>query len=323
MSKMEIEELRQQVNSWLDTMMDIYQEILEDWETHEYVKPFPDAEVSFKCNDCGKCCNFKVHDVWVYPSDMVNWLDKLSEENHVSVFLTAIFPKQDMDDIHGYGLPSQKELHEVFSQILVKEKKNREIVQTIRAILKILRNLNPSFDETSDYCIYYNHHPHKGAGHCSIYDHRPIQCRSFPNDYPAFTQITIPDNKEEEDPNDLPVCPEETYTNGDPKEGVITTAAQRESVTIEKANYRTSSIISLWAVESEEWRFILDVDIFDLLLEYFHTDLVNFHRKSQMVTVQRGNKEQKEKFVAGKRPTKKKSSQRSRKKKHKGTNPPK
>lgn len=314
MSKMEIEELRQQVNSWLETMMDIYREILEDWETHEYVKPFPNAKITFQCNDCGKCCNFREHDVWVYPSDMVNWLDNLTDEKYVPLFLTAIFPKHDLDDIQGYGLPSQKELQEAFSQILVKEKKNQDIVQTIRAILKIIRGLNPSFDKTSDYCIYYNHHPKTGSGHCSIYSHRPIQCRSFPFDYPNFTQIKMPESEDEDDPKDLPICPEETYKNGNPKDGVITTPEQRDTVTIEKANYRTSSVLSLWAQESEEWRYILDIDIFDLLLEYFHADLVNFHRKSKMVSVQRGNKEHKVKLVAGKRPTRKKPTQKARKK---------
>jgi len=69
------------------------------------------------------------------------WLDNLTEEKFVPIFLTAIFPKLDMDDIQGYGLPSQKELQDAFSQILVKEKKNKEIVQTIQAILKIIREL--------------------------------------------------------------------------------------------------------------------------------------------------------------------------------------
>ncbi|WP_371805719.1 YkgJ family cysteine cluster protein [Candidatus Lokiarchaeum ossiferum] len=304
MSSSENEEIRDYFNGWLDAMMAVYGEVLEEWEENNYVQPFPDAQVTFKCNDCGKCCNFEQHDVWVYPSDMVKWLNEYETEKWIPLYLCALLPVQDLDGITGLGLPSQKNLTDQYREIM-KKMKDKTIVQTLQAILDQLKVLNPSFDEKSDFCVYYNTNPKQGTGHCSIYEHRPIQCRSYPYDFPQFTKFVIPGQTEEIDLEDLPRCPPKTYTHGDPKRGVLTNADQRENVTFEKANYRTSSIIHDWAEESLDWKGLVEEDIGDIILEIFHKGILNLWRKSKVFPKPGGsNKGAGKRYVAGKRPQK-------------------
>ena len=41
-------DLRDFFNGWLDALMTIYGEVLEEWEKNDYVQPFPGAQVTFK-----------------------------------------------------------------------------------------------------------------------------------------------------------------------------------------------------------------------------------------------------------------------------------
>ena len=321
MNEMDSEEIREYFNSWLDAMMSVYGEVLEEWESNQYVQPYPDAQVTFKCNDCGKCCKFEQHDVWVYPSDIVKWLKDYEAKKWIPLILSALLPVQDLDKITGLGLPSQKNLTMQYKEIMKKNKDNT-IHQTLQAILDQLKVLNPSYDENSEYCIYYNLNPDKGRGHCSIYEHRPIQCRSYPFDYPQFTKFVIPDNPEKINLADLPQCPPETYTHGNPSQGVLTNDEQRENVTFEKANYRTSSIVHQWAKESADWKELVEEEIGDIILEIFHDGVLNLWRKSKVISKPgREATGEVKRYVAGKRPQKrtpyrgkKKSKKKSQKK---------
>jgi hypothetical protein len=118
------------------------------------------------------------------------------------------------------------------------------------------------------------------------------------------------------------MCPTITFTHGDPKLGVKTTEEQRNWVLLEKANYRTSTVIKQWAEEADDWREWAEeaADITDLLLELFQNDIFFLTRKQKLVPqkknidkrqnrqkyAQKGKKldhrKQSKKFVAGRRP---------------------
>lgn len=296
------DELTEFFNAWLDSNMEVFGEILQEWEDNEYVKEYPDVDTKFRCNDCGKCCKFSDHSVWVYPYDMVKWLQKIDELKWVPLFLSALFPVEDLDDITGYGLPSQKEITSNYRIMMKENKKDPTIPRTLNAILQNLKQINPSFDENSDYCIYYNHHPSQNSGHCTIYEDRPIQCRVYPNDFPQFSKIEIPGITAKEDLNELPMCPQETYT-GDPRLGVKITEDELEDIVIEKANYKTTSVIHDWSLEAPDWKEITDADICDILLQLFHNDIIYLSREKREVA---GKDDKPKTFVAGKRPQKKK-----------------
>jgi Fe-S-cluster containining protein len=269
MSKEKNIELEDYINTWLDQMMEVYGVILEEWEEYDVVKPVPGAHVEFNCNDCGKCCEFKNHWVWVYPSDIVKWLQNLNSNKIIPILLGILFPVQDYDDVIGYGLPSQNTIYEKFNQFIKIHKGSKQFV--LRAILKILSQLNPTFNKNSDFCIFYNS---KSAQHCLIYDFRPIQCQVFPLDYPQFTSIEIPENLKdkygtyEDDLEDLPMCPIETY-NGDPLKGVMVSEDERDLVAMEKANYLTSYV-------TKDWQ---DTDISEILIEIFSKEILNLVEK--------------------------------------------
>lgn len=304
-------EISEMINSWLDANMEVFGEILEEWEENNYVQPFLDSKVNFQCNDCGKCCNFHDHWVWVYPYDMVRWLQKIDEEEKIPLFLSALFPVEDLDGISGYGLPSQREISERYDEMIRQNKKNPLVQKTLRAILSYLRKINPQFNPKSEFCIYYSPNLSGKSGHCLIYPYRPIQCRSYPYDYPQFTKFVIPGLEEKENTQDSPMCPEETYIGGSSINGVQISEEQLENVIIEKANYKTSAVIYDWSQESEEWNQIKETDLCDLLLQYFHKDILVLSREKRFFQDDSQEKNQKKKdanktYIAGKRPIRKK-----------------
>ena len=272
MSKEKNIELEDYINSWLDQMMEVYGGILEEWEEYDIVKPVPGAHVEFNCNNCGKCCEFREHWVWVYPSDMVKWLQNLNSEKIIPLLLGTLFPVQDHDDVIGYGLPSQKTIYEKFNQFIKIHKGSKRKQLVLRSILKIIAQFNPTFNKNSDYCIFYNSNSDQ---HCLIYDFRPIQCQVFPLDYPQFTSIEIPDNLKdkygtyEDDIEELPMCPKETYTNGDPLKGVMVSEDERDLVAMEKSNYLTSYVT----------KDLQDTDISEILIEIFSNEILNLVEK--------------------------------------------
>ncbi|MHA1602764.1 MAG: YkgJ family cysteine cluster protein, partial [Promethearchaeota archaeon] len=249
-------------------------------------------------------CDFSNHDIWVYPYDMVQWLKELDNKKYIPLFLSALIPVKDMDDIEGVGLPSQKELMEVYDDVLKENTANKDIVNTLKKIKKHLKIINPNFNSESNYCIYYNPNPKKGSGHCCIYEERPIQCRSFPYDYPAFTKIEVPDIQESEDIHDLPMCPEDVYSEGSPEDLVKVSDNHLDEVLLEKSNYRMSAVLKDWASENDDWKKLMETDIIDLFLEMFHKEILQFDRDSQESEGKR--------FVGGKRPNKRDLDQRNR-----------
>ena len=266
MSKENYIELEDYLNSWLDQMMEVYGGILNEWEEYDVVKPVPGAHVEFKLNNQGAIGEFINHWVWVYPSDLVKWLQNLNSEKIIPLLLGTLFPVQDYDDVIGYGLPSQKAIYEKFNQFIKIHKKSKKKQLVLKGILKKLAQINPTFNKNSDYCIFYNANSH----HCLIYDFRPIQCQVFPLDYPQFTSIEIPENLKDkygtfkDDNEDLPMCPKETYTNGDPLKGIMVSEDERDLVAMEKINYLTSYV-------TKDWQ---DTDISEILIEIFSKEIL-------------------------------------------------
>jgi Fe-S-cluster containining protein len=292
------EALDEYVQEWLDTMLETYGEIFQDWNENNIVQPYPDAQTHFECNQCGKCCEFTDYWVWVYPSDILMWMKDLDNDKIVPLLLSILFPVEDLDGIQGFGLPSQKMIVEKFNEIVEKDPPSGVIRKTFKAIIDQLHIINPSFDNRSEFCIFYNS---RSPDHCSIYNHRPVQCKCYPFDYPNFTKIDIPEQLcdkygcNDDDEEDLPLCPEDSF-DGDLHNGVETTEEQRKIVTMEKANFLCSTVM----------QDMMEEDISDALLERYHEDVLNLERETLFVKKEHTNPEvqKKSKFIEGKRPDK-------------------
>ena len=269
------DELQEYLNGWLDAMMEVYGAVLEEWEENNVIQPKEGAHINFECNNCGKCCDFSDHWVWVYPSDIVQWLSKLNEEQIIPLLLGILLPVEDMDEAIGYGLPSQKILAEKFEE-LIRQQSSKTTKKTYQTILDQIHDLNPGFNKDSESCIFYNP---KNEKHCLIHDLRPIQCKTYPYDFAQFTSIKIPEaladkyGAYEDDLDLLPRCPSDAYS-GDPKQGVMINEEERDWVTQEKSNYLASFITQDWQEE----------DISDILLELFHKEIINLERKTKFVS---------------------------------------
>ena len=297
MSEEERIEAEEYLEYWLENMMEVYGDILDEWQSNEIVQERPDASVDFACNNCGKCCEFEDHYVWIYPSDLTVWLKNIDTIKIVPLLLGILFPVEDNDGFTGYAIPSQAEIKVRFQEA-IQATKEKTVKKTLNAILTHIKKINPGFKWDSNYCIFYN--KDKTDGHCTIWENRPLQCRVYPYDFVQFSKIEIPEafsekyGTLEEDINNLPLCPSETYS-GDPKKGIKFKAEDAGKIlldiTMEKANYLTSEVTQSWEVQ----------DISELLIELFHSQIINL-ANSYIIK----NKHDKNKrYVAGARPQKK------------------
>jgi len=290
--------LDEYIQEWLDINEETYAEIIKDWQEHNMIQPIENAKVEFKCNNCGKCCNFKDYWVWVYPPDLAKWIEKVNTDKIVPLLLGILFPVEDMDGATGYGLPSQKMIVEKFDEIIKVENPSNIIKRTLKAIIYQLHQLNPSFKDDSDYCIFYNS---ESSNHCSIYNYRPVQCKCYPLDFPQFSKIVIPPQLQDrygaydDNMDELPECTASAYKGGDPKQGVKISDEDRKIVMIEKSNYLTSMI-------TQE---LNEEDISEILIERYHKQILNMDRDSIVVENQpkkHTTETTQARFIAGKRP---------------------
>ena len=145
-----------------------------------------------------------------HDQNIYTWLKKVDNEKIIPLLLSILFPVEDMDGIQGFGLPSQKMIVEKFNEIIEKDPPSGIIRKTFKAIINELHKINPNFDNRSEFCIFYNS---RSVDHCSIYDHRPVQCKCYPYDYPTFSKIEIPPQLcdqygcQDDDEKELPLCP--------------------------------------------------------------------------------------------------------------------
>jgi Fe-S-cluster containining protein len=309
--ELEPEDLEEVLQGWIDTMMEVYEDIYHEWQSNNIVQPkvIPPEGINFHCTNCGNCCRFDDHWVWVYPSDIKNWMGLLRKEKIAPLLLGILFPVQDNENCIGYGLPSQQIITEKFTEIIKGEKPNSPVRQTLQAILKQLQKVNPSFNKDSEYCIFYN--SQKPDGHCLIHHNRPIQCRVYPYDFPQFTKMVIPESLSkkygafEDDMDDLPECTKDAFS-GDPKLGVQTTASERDWVLHEKANYLMSEVTQ----EMQD----PDLDISELLMELYHPLILTMDR--EQIHREGDKKEKPIQYVAGKRPQRPNPHQKPQKSPH-------
>lgn len=264
-----LKQLKIYFNDWIDAMMKRYNGILEEWKYYKVIQAIPNPQAHFTCNDCGKCCLFEQQWCWIYPADLVGWLQELDKKDYVSLLLGVIFPAEDIKGIRGYAFPSQKAVTEEFTELIQKKSTPRAIQRTLEMILIQLKKLNWGFSEESEYCAFYNPNSEK---HCSIYFHRPIQCRAYPFDSSQFIRFVIPPalrkkyQIQEINQKNFPFCPSTVFT-GDPEKGVFLSEEDHDWVVIEKVNYVTS-IISQDVQRS---------DISEMLLDLYHEKILKIN----------------------------------------------
>jgi len=215
--------------------------IRNEWTNREIIKPLENPEAQFKCTDCGNCCSFEDQFCWVYPSDLREWEKQVTQDEFVHLLFGTIFELLDNQGMKGLGLPSQRAIGDIFSSFFEDPLVQEDYKQVCRSILAILKKINTNFNESSNYCIFYDP---KASKHCLIYPYRPLQCRTYPFDASWFVRIQIPQDLEKkypliEDVDAVPFCPPNAYVN-DPRKGVIITEKERDLVLQEKVDHFTS-----------------------------------------------------------------------------------
>ncbi|MHA1820183.1 MAG: hypothetical protein ACTSVC_06905, partial [Promethearchaeota archaeon] len=180
------EDVMEELQEWLDLNSEIFNDILEEWQKHEIIKPHQNATQEFKCNHCGSCCYLDDYWVYCYASDIISWME--SDEQRYDILCT-LFPTIDEDGNVGYAIPSQRAFHEKIIEIFESKDIHPSVKNAFKRIREVVKIVNPSFNPNSDYCLYYNPNVKE---HCMIYDVRPFFCQSYPYEFSNFTKIEIP-----------------------------------------------------------------------------------------------------------------------------------
>lgn len=240
MKKSRSEELIDEIDDWLDTHSEVFNEIKKDWEEHHMVQPVEHPQQDFACNHCGNCCCFSAE---VFPSDIQCWLDEKRYD-----ILCAVFPYTDENGDFIYGFPTQDEFHSRINEIL--EDKSIQDVEK-KAFIKIrdvIKAINSGYDPSSKYCIFYNPKEDK---HCMIYDTRPFSCQVYPYELSIFTKTVIPKEMTDtygytedfkELSSELPMCPKECFSNYDYHQPTRCSEDDVYAVLLDKVNFLEFSV---------------------------------------------------------------------------------
>jgi Fe-S-cluster containining protein len=199
----------------------------------------------FNCNHCGKCCCFSAE---IFPSDITCWMD----ENRLDI-LCALFPYNGENEEILYGIPVQNDFHERINEIL-EDKSIQEVEKkAFSKIREVVKLINPGYDSSSNYCIFYNPKVEK---HCMIYETRPFSCQVYPYELSMFTKTVIPKELSEmygytEDfdqlTSELPMCSNDCFSKNDPKLPTKCSEDDLYAVLLDKVNFLEFSV-----TESEE-----------------------------------------------------------------------
>jgi Fe-S-cluster containining protein len=245
MKKSRGEELMDEIDNWLDAHSEVFNEIKKDWEEYKMVQAVDSPVQEFTCNDCGKCCCFSAE---VFPADITCWFDEMRFD-----ILCALFPYNDENEEIIYGIPTQNDFHERINEIL-EDKSIQEVEKkAFTKIRDVVKAINPGYDSSSQYCIFYNP---KEKKHCMIYDTRPFSCQVYPYELSMFTRTVIPQELSEtygytedfkELSTELPMCSNDCFSKKDPKLPTRCTEDDLYAVLLDKINFLEFSI-----TESEE-----------------------------------------------------------------------
>lgn len=267
------QEILDEIDYFLDSHSEIFNNIREEWEHYNVIKPI-DGEQDFKCNDCGNCCSCEEFWIYTYALDFSRWL----EEERYDI-LCSLFPMIDEEDHIGYGFPSQRVFLEKIQEIFEDKTMEQSVKNAFKRIKDTITRFNSSFDANSDYCIFYNPKLEK---HCMIYETRPFSCRTYPFDNKNFSRIDIAKELEEKyglenDTGNVDImCPPECFSQKDPKKPTKCSDEDLYSVMVDKVNYLTSTIL-----EDE-----FDYDVTTLLLEAFSSQVHIPHNKNKSDSIE-------------------------------------
>ncbi|MHA1339024.1 MAG: YkgJ family cysteine cluster protein [Promethearchaeota archaeon] len=177
------DELIEKIEEWLEMHSEVFNEIKEDWLQNSVVKPVENPQQKFKCNHCGNCCKFSPE---IFPQDIICWLEEKRYE-----IICSIFPFYDENENITMGFPTQDDFSMRMEEIFKDPNISNEEKNAFKRISDAIRNLNPGFSQSSEYCIFYNPDQEK---HCLIYETRPYSCQVYPYELPNFVKIEIPES---------------------------------------------------------------------------------------------------------------------------------
>ncbi|MBD3350376.1 MAG: hypothetical protein GF364_02715 [Candidatus Lokiarchaeota archaeon] len=278
MKKVRREELLDKIEAWVDSHSEVFNNIREDWEEYNIIKPVTDARQSFKCNHCGECCSYSVE---VFPLDIIQWLDE-----HRYDIVCSIFPFVDESEDFYYGFPLQEDFFNKINEILNSSASKKE-KNAYRKIKSSILTLNPGFDKTSNYCIFYNP---KQKHHCVIHELRPYSCRAYPFELKNFTHVEIPDDindkygeTEDKNEDEEPMCPNECFSDNNAKLPTECSDEDIFSVLMDKLNYLSFNVVEPYITE----------DIISILIKLY-ANQIRFRKKSSRKKNKKSQKQGKE-----------------------------
>jgi Fe-S-cluster containining protein len=266
-----VKELSQEFLSWLADVLSFYNRVNDLYTKTPPLIMYQDPTNEFECVNCGKCCHFDDHFVWVAASDILEWLKRYGYDRRVGMLLFSLSEVEDPDGYLGLGLLSKQELSNFIEQGKKSRQIPKETIAVYEAFQKLLHGKVKGYDPNDNSCIFYDSDSPK---HCSIHDIRPIQCRSYPYDYPIFTKINpkikklknlgiqelTPDNED-----DIPFCPPSAFKSSDFKEGVKLNEENLKDAIHDKVNY----------LVSQETETFMGEDLVEIIAELFHYDILD------------------------------------------------
>ncbi len=265
--------------SWLADMLTHYNRIKDLFTKIPPLIAHQNPSVEYHCVNCGKCCHFDEHYVWVSPDDILQWIKRYSQDRRISLLLFSLAQVEDNEGYLGLAMLSKQSLSQFIADAKKEKGFPKDTIKIYEQFQTQLEKRLKKYIKEDNSCIFYDP---DSEYHCTIYDIRPNQCKTYPYDYPRFSRINpgisklktygidAIDSKEE---SESPYCPENAY-NPQSKEGYIKiTNENLEHVNLDKVAY----------VTSEETEDLMAEDLVELIAELFHKDILNPNRPNKEI----------------------------------------
>ena len=146
-------------------------------------------------------------------------------------------------------------------------KETREIYEKSQ---EILQSKIKNYNKEENSCVFYDP---DSEHHCTIYDIRPNQCKTYPYDYPRFSKINPELVKlkkygiaatDLENDQDEPYCPKNAYNPTD-KKGFIK---------LTEENLKTINLDKIAFITTQETEDLMADDLVEIIAELFYKDIL-------------------------------------------------
>jgi Fe-S-cluster containining protein len=256
---------------WLADMLTHFNRIKDLFKKTPPLIAHQNATIEYHCVNCGKCCHFDEHNVWVSPEDIVEWLKRYNHDRRIGLLLFSLAQVEDTEGYLGLAMLSKQSLSEFIAEAKKEKGFPKETIKIYEQFQNQLEKRLKRYNKEENSCIFYDP---DSEYHCSIYDIRPNQCKTYPYDYPRFSRINPGLSKLKtygidaivvKEEAETPYCPEHAYTPQGQQGYIKITNENLEHVNLDKVAY----------VTSEETEDLMTEDLVELIAELFYQDILN------------------------------------------------